>query len=264
MSSVRRGFDFASLQGLDIRRVSTTDQVVDALRDAILDGEIAPGTPLREIPLATALNVSRNTLREALRILQADGLARYRLNYGVVVVELDETDLEQIFRFRTLIEVPAAQAAAEAGDPELLRELEQHVREMERAGKAGDAVGMVGAHRAFHATLVSALRNPRVEQVYAGLQRELVLALARADRTARDLRKVASGHRRIVRALRAGPAEAADSVREHLDEALRTVRAQLPAEQPATHVPGADADEAAVAAALGAAARAGRGAQARR
>ena len=68
-----------------IHRLSVADQVASVLRQRILDGELRPGTPLQELSLATALGVSRNTMREALRILALEGLLHRNLHRGVVV-----------------------------------------------------------------------------------------------------------------------------------------------------------------------------------
>src|SRR5438445_4880095 len=68
-----------------IHRVSVADQVAGILRQRILEGELRPGTPLPEIPLAASLSVSRNTMREAVRILALEGLLKRNIHRGVVV-----------------------------------------------------------------------------------------------------------------------------------------------------------------------------------
>ena len=71
-----------TLSGLSIRRVSTADQVASLMRQRILRGEFKPGTSLREVVIAAAIGVSRNTLREALRILVQEGLVRHSVHRG--------------------------------------------------------------------------------------------------------------------------------------------------------------------------------------
>ena len=73
------------MQRSQIHRVSVADQVASVLRQQILTGELRPGMPLQEAPLATSLGVSRNTMREATRILSLEGLLKRRIHRGVVV-----------------------------------------------------------------------------------------------------------------------------------------------------------------------------------
>lgn len=90
--------------GVTIERQSTTEQVAAALREAILSGLIAPGTPLREVALADELRVSRNTIREAARMLGSEGLVRYEMNRGVVVIDITEQDVQEIYSARATLE----------------------------------------------------------------------------------------------------------------------------------------------------------------
>src|SRR5262249_60603421 len=83
--------------GATIQRQSATGQAAAAIRDAILSGRIPPGTPLREAALATELSVSRNTIREAARILESEGLVRYQMNRGILVAELAADDVRAIY-----------------------------------------------------------------------------------------------------------------------------------------------------------------------
>ena len=87
-------------------------------RQRILDGELRPGTPLQELSLAASLGVSRNTMREALRILALEGLLRRNLHRGVVVSQLSLRDLQEIYHLRRMLEIPAILSARKP-DPEI-------------------------------------------------------------------------------------------------------------------------------------------------
>src|SRR5215471_17284471 len=76
-----------------IDRTSTAERVADALRDLITQGDLPAGTPLREQQLVGSLDVSRNTLREAFRLLGRERLVDYTLHRGVAVREVDEADV---------------------------------------------------------------------------------------------------------------------------------------------------------------------------
>src|SRR5260370_37511514 len=94
-----------------INRISVADQVASILRRRNLDGELLPGTALQEVPMATSLGVSRNTVREATRILSLEGLLKRSAHRGVAVAQLSLEDVAEIYRVRHLLESPAVRAA---------------------------------------------------------------------------------------------------------------------------------------------------------
>ena len=83
---------------LNLEHSSTVDRVAEELRRALFDGEVEPGTPLREVALAEAMGVSRSTIREALGVLVAEGLATREPNRGVHVTELDPDAVRDVCR----------------------------------------------------------------------------------------------------------------------------------------------------------------------
>ncbi len=85
--------------------------VYDALRAAILHGELAPGTALRETALAEQFHVSRTPVREAIRRLEAEGLVRVEPRRGAVVSELALDELDEIYDIRSALETLAATRA---------------------------------------------------------------------------------------------------------------------------------------------------------
>ena len=76
------------LGSVTIQRQPAAEQVAAALREAILSGRMLPGTPLREVAIATELGVSRNTVREAARVLGSEGLIRHEMNRGAMVADI--------------------------------------------------------------------------------------------------------------------------------------------------------------------------------
>ena len=202
--------------GAAIQRQSTTEQAAAALREVILSGEIPPGTPLREAALATELGVSRNTVREAGRLLGGEGLVRHQMNRGIVVAEITAADVRDIYAARAAIETAGAQALTAHRDPAIYQRLESLVRQIEDAFAQGDAAGVLDADRLFHATLVAAARSPRLSGFHAQLQQEQRLALSLAERSSRALGRTADDHRALLDALRGSPAEAKAQVSTHL------------------------------------------------
>jgi len=202
--------------GPAIQRQSTTERAAAALRDAILSGEIPPGTPLREAALAAELGVSRNTLREAARLLGGEGLVRHQMNRGIVVAEITAADVRDIYAARAAIETAAAQALTAHRDPAIYQRLETLAGQIEDAFAQGDAAGVLDADRLFHATLVAAARSQRLSGFHTQLEQEQRLALALAERSSRALGRTADDHRALLDALRGTPAQAKAQVSTHL------------------------------------------------
>src|SRR5215468_9117912 len=90
-----------------IHRVSVADQVAAVLRQRILTGELRPGMPLQEMSLAVSLGVSRNTMREATRILSLEGLLKRNAHRGVAVCQLSAKDVQEIYSLRRMLEIAA-------------------------------------------------------------------------------------------------------------------------------------------------------------
>jgi DNA-binding GntR family transcriptional regulator len=202
--------------GATIQRQSTTAQAAAAIRDAILSGRIPPGTPLREAALATELGVSRNTIREAARILESEGLVRYQMNRGIVVAEITANDIGDIYTARAAAETAGADALTTHRDPGTYHKLTGLVGRIERAFAQGDVPGVLEGDRRFHATLVAAAGSPRLSRFHAQLQQEQRLALTLAERSSRQLGRTADDHRELLGALRGSPAQARAQLTAHL------------------------------------------------
>lgn len=161
-------------------RVSTAQRVADVLRRRIADGELAPGVRLSEEQLVKVLGVSRNTLREAFRLLTHEGLLVYRLNRGVFVPELDEDDLVDLYRLRRVVECEVVRSL-EGVDAARLRPLYADLAEGEAAARRGDwaAVGTANMH--FHRHLTGLAGSRRIDELTERLLAELRLAFHAAE-----------------------------------------------------------------------------------
>jgi len=145
-------------------RVSTSDHVVAVLSQAILEGELPPGTQLSEERLGRALQVSRNTLREAFRLLSHDGLLVHRRHRGVFVPELDEADLHDLYELRIVLEVGVLRSLRLV-DADRLRELDADVRVAEEAARRGRWRQVGTANMDFHQHLLALSESPRTTVV---------------------------------------------------------------------------------------------------
>lgn len=207
-------------------RTSTAAHVAAVLRDEILAGGHAPGASLPEVAVAGRFAVSRHTVREALRLLVHEGLARHHVHRGVFVTALSDQDLTDICRARATLELAAAAAVA-ACDEDALRGLAAPVAAMRSAADRGDGPGTVEADLAFHRLLVGLLGSPRLDDFYAGLQREVRLGFAALDRRAPDPEKAAEHARLLALAQARDPEGLEAALRAHLASSEREMRGLL-------------------------------------
>ena len=211
--------------GATIKRHSTAEQVAGALRSAILEGRLLPGAPLRELPLAEELGVSRNSMREAVRILEGEYLVRYQMNRGAVVAELSDQEIDDLFAAREVIELAGVQRLQELTPKQRAAYLEPFVQQIEAANASGDVAAAAAADQEFHTAIVAQARNAHLLRWHEGLRKELRLGLALAEQRRGDLGRKdtkasrnRNDHRALARALqRSGPA-GARALSAHLAE----------------------------------------------
>jgi DNA-binding GntR family transcriptional regulator/transposase len=202
---------------LRIQRSSTVEWVVTALSEAIFSGRLPAGTALREWALADELDVSRNTVREALRVLAADGLVRHVINHGAYVASISAADIDDIYGAREVIELAGICAIQEGEQESVLAELEAHVDELERAVAARDASAALTHDRAFHRAVVAATQNDHLLSAFVVLQDELRLALSLHARSSTTLGRAEDDHRELFEAIRSGSKQIAEeALKGHL------------------------------------------------
>jgi DNA-binding GntR family transcriptional regulator len=213
-----------TLSGLSIRRVSTAEQVASVVRDRILRGEIKPGTSLREVVMAATIGVSRNTLREALRILIQEGLVRHTVHRGITVTQLSPESAADIYRIRRLLEVSAVETGRLG--PEALETLDAAVDRLEQAAEQQDWPALVEADMRFHQSIVRLLGSERLDAFFWNLLSELRLGLVAVDRASSDVRRMSGEHRKFYRLLKAGKRkECARLLKAHLEDSEAMLRA---------------------------------------
>src|SRR5712692_3867234 len=147
---------------------TTADAVYGALRRSILDGELPPGHRLRSDALVTDLDVSRTPVREALRKLEAEGLVDASRS-GLVVRQLTEEDLTEIFYLREALEGMAARLAAENATRAEIDELRALFADMAAMAARGEAAGLRELTGEFHLLVCRASHNRRLMQSLTGL-----------------------------------------------------------------------------------------------
>ncbi|MFG3658426.1 GntR family transcriptional regulator [Streptomyces sp. NPDC047706] len=175
-----------SLPALGGRRSSYRERVADALRAALITGELRSGEVYSAPTLAARFGVSATPVREALLDLAKEGLVDTVPNKGFRVTAVSEQQLDEYTHVRALIEIPTTAGLARTADPVALAELRPVAEEIVTAAAAGDLIAYVGADLRFHLGLLALAGNEHLVDVVRDLRRRSRLygltALARQGR----------------------------------------------------------------------------------
>jgi DNA-binding GntR family transcriptional regulator len=191
------------------------EEVVMALRRAILNGEWQAGDRLREVALADRLGVSRPTVREAMRQLIQEGLLIQEPYRGTRVANPQPNILLEIADVRGALETLAARRAAEHGEATLRRSLEAALAELDRAAQSGDHMLMHEAHMHFHGLIFQASRSELLAQIWNLIQSRTAFALIWEQTSHPEAReRLAPRHRVMAEAVLAGDPKIIDFVVE--------------------------------------------------
>jgi DNA-binding GntR family transcriptional regulator len=203
-------------------RTSTAERVSDILRSRIAEGYFPPGTRLSEDGIGGALGVSRNTLREAFRLLTHERLLVHELNRGVFVRVLTVEDVEDIYRTRALVECAVVRGLGEP--PYALESLSAAVDEGRSAAAADDwkAVGTANIH--FHRELVTLAASERTDELMRSVFAELRLAFHVVDDPHALHEPYLARNQEILESLERGDSEGAEHLLEtYLTDSLERV-----------------------------------------
>lgn len=201
-----------------LRRASTAETVAEIAGDMIMSGKLSPGSPLQEVALARAFGVSRNTVREALKLLEGDRLVRHQRHRGAVVSALSERDVTDLYRIRRLLEgAGSATGRPGAALDTLARSLDALAVACERRAMR-DIVECDGH---FHAAIVGLLDSDRLNAFFGTIIKEVRWALSIlsvVDAEYAEPEPLLAEHRAIFDAITDGEsAQAGELVRRHLD-----------------------------------------------
>ncbi|MFG2058090.1 GntR family transcriptional regulator [Micromonospora sp. NPDC048930] len=191
----------------------------DAVRKMILAGELRPGDRVVENQLTHQLGISRPPLREALRVLEQEGLLVQQPRRGVIVVPITLHDVYEIFTLRDRLERMAVELGVPVRSPDRLERCRAALRELEAAARAGDAATVTDRAFDFHLAVVGLAGHRRLEESYRSLslQMRLCMGMNQQARVAGEgLWGNVERHRAILETLERGdPQEALDLLADH-------------------------------------------------
>jgi len=214
----------SALDGLEVRRTTTAQQLADGLSERIMAGAFGPGDRLRESAIAAELGVARNTIREAVRILELTGLVRYEVNRGAVVIAPTPEKIDALYAARERLETAAASRTPR---PEQLEAITRAFDDLVDATRSGNVQEVVDRDLAFHQAIVALLDSTRLDEFFASLTKELrfYLTVLSKEETPEE---VVAQHRVIFDAIRLGDRDrAVAELRAHVDVSVEQLKQLL-------------------------------------
>ena len=214
---------------------SLHDEVAARLRESIFQGELAAGSFIDEAALAAQMKISRTPLREALKVLTAEGLVRHEPRRGSFVNEVTEKDLDEIFPVLALLEGRCAYEAAQNASDTEIEALEALHQKLARHARAKRINEYYEANFAIHEAIIALADNRWLAGVIADLRKIVKLARLQQLHAPGRLEQSLSEHLAVFAALKARDAEGAEAAmrthltrqREALRELARSARSRL-------------------------------------
>jgi len=190
-----------------IRRRYLYDEVAENLRDLILSGELRPQSRVNEPELAERFGISRTPLREAIKILSAEGLIELLPNRGARIANITESEIDEMIEVMAGLEGLAAELACLRISDGEVEAIEDKTAKMVDAWKNDDEPLYFALNREIHDAIMAASRNATLQGIYANLGGRIQRARYSAHKTAEQWRVAVNEHNRMVELLRAREGE---------------------------------------------------------
>mgnify|MGYP001148819535 FL=1 len=204
------------------------DVVFNTLREAILKGDLKPGERLMELQLAAKLGVSRTPIREAIRMLEQEGLAVTIPRKGAEVARMTEKDMEDVLQIRDALDELAASIACEQISEEELAELRHTMHEFEESTKTGDVKRIAEADVRFHDIIYHATRNVKLENMLNNLREQMYRYRVEYLKDENNYPTLMKEHKDIVEGLvRKNKMQVTETMHQHVKNQAVAVKAMI-------------------------------------
>jgi DNA-binding GntR family transcriptional regulator len=176
------------------------DQLADHIVELLAKGDLAAGQRLYEKEICELLGVSRIPVREALRILQAQGVVRTEPNRGTFITEFGDDEIAEVLEVRLSVERIALRRLLKMvpGNPEILDELNAAIDEMRKAAKLSDQLSYCRADLGFHAKIVELSMSLLLKPIWESLSRTVLVFLMREKHAHFDYPSAIQDHERLL------------------------------------------------------------------
>jgi DNA-binding GntR family transcriptional regulator len=221
-----------SAKTVKVDRRSLDWRAADVLREQILSGQLVPGQRLTETALATQLEVSRGTLRAALRALAHEGLIQQVAYTKWMLPEFSQTDAWELYTLRGTLEGMAARLAAQHRTPDCVVSLKAAFERLVAAVVSERHTRVAEADLALHKTIVAITGHQRLIDQYRLLEQQVRHYIISSNALIMDLNQIVAEHEPIVQAIIDGDPDTAERVaREHNAPEVERAAAALAAER---------------------------------
>ncbi len=201
------------------------DVVFNTLREAILKGDLKPGERLMELQLADKLGVSRTPIREAIRMLQQEGLAVTIPRRGAEVAGMTEKDMEDVLQIREALEILAVQLASEKITEEQIAQLEEKLTAFEEAIKTAEVKRIAQSDIDFHDLIYNAGENPRLVAMLNNLREQIYRYRVEYLKDERIYPRLIEEHKQIIIGLKERNKNyVVEMTKKHVDNQTNAVR----------------------------------------
>lgn len=208
-------------------------EAANSIKEAILEGQLLPGEPLHEIELSEKLNISRGTVREALRLLRQEGLVEVIPYRGAFVARLTPQMVEEIYTLRALLEPYAVRLCMEKGafDAETLHLMAGLIKRMGEMEQAGNYSETIKADMKFHQIISERCGHRLLTEVLKNLQAMTLMFILSTKLYQSDMLSDEVTHQAIFEGIRSGdPPLAEEIVRKHITDAGTSLLSRMQAE----------------------------------
>lgn len=193
------------------------DVVFNTLREAILKGDLKPGERLMELQLAAQLGVSRTPIREAIRMLEQEGLAVTVPRKGAEVAKMTLKGMEDVLEIREALDILACQLACERITEEQLVLLKEKKKAFEKSLKTGNVKEIAETDVAFHDVIYDATGNQKLVNMLNNLREQIYRYRVEYLKREENYPKLIKEHNEIYTSLaNRSKKDATDSIREHV------------------------------------------------
>lgn len=223
-----------------IKKIRLTDSIIDAIREMIVKDHFSPGDKFySEKELTEKLQVSRSSVREALRILEVNGHLTVRQGKGTFVADPSSQTLESFaswlrsnehsiqdhFEVRLIIEPKTAWKAAQKADARTIQEMEQTLADFKRNAQAGDIAAAIQYDREFHRLLAQSTKNATLHFLMKSITSFLPDGWISSLHTPGRIEKTMEEHQRILDAIKQGDTTGAmNAMQDHLENAVADIK----------------------------------------